>query len=63
MGVDSVMCPKLLRQKAWARLANDMPREKLESLTVVEPITALSTLAPQILKGQIQGRVVIDVNA
>tara|TARA_Y100000994_G_scaffold244615_1_gene244769 strand:- start:74 stop:1075 length:1002 start_codon:yes stop_codon:yes gene_type:complete len=63
MGVDSVMCPKLLRQKAWSRLANDMPREKLESLTVVEPIRALSTLAPQILKGQIQGRVVIDVNA
>tara|TARA_Y100001960_G_C14759651_1_gene873288 strand:+ start:1670 stop:2671 length:1002 start_codon:yes stop_codon:yes gene_type:complete len=63
LGVDSVMCPSSLRRNAWARLATDMPKNKLESITVVEPMKALPDLAQKILNGQIQGRVVIDVNS
>lgn len=63
LGVDSVMCPKERRVEAWARLARDLPKDKLMAMTTVEPMSKLPELADRILKGQIRGRVVIDVNA
>ena len=33
IGVDSVMCPKPRREKAWARLASDLDMSKLDALT------------------------------
>ena len=63
IGVDSVMCPNPKRQTAWDRLAQDLPLEKLDAMTVVEPMSKVLELAPQILRGQVRGRVVIDVNA
>lgn len=63
IGVDSVMCPNPKRQTAWDRLAQDLPLEKLDAMTVVEPMSKVLELAPQILHGQVRGRVVIDVNA
>ena len=63
IGVDSVVCPNPKRQTAWDRLAQDLPIEKLDAMTVVEPMSKILELAPQILKGQVRGRVVIDVNA
>ncbi len=63
IGIDSVMCPRDQREAAWARLARDLPMGLLETMTQVEPISALPDLAGKILKGQVQGRVVVDVNA
>lgn len=63
VGVDSVMCPNPKRQTAWDRLAQDLPLDKLDAMTVVEPMSKVLELAPQILRGQVRGRVVIDVNA
>lgn len=63
IGVDSVVCPGPTRQLAWDRLSEDLAHEPLESMTVVEPMSRILELAPQILAGQIRGRVVIDVNA
>ena len=63
IGVDSVVCPNPKRQTAWDRLAQDLPIEKLDAMTVVEPMSKVLEIAPQILKGQVRGRVVIDVNA
>ena len=63
IGVDSVVCPNPKRQTAWDRLAQDLPLEKLDAMTVVEPMSKVLELAPQILRGQVRGRVVIDVNA
>lgn len=63
VGVDSVMCPKPKRLEAWKRLASDLPIEKLEAMTTVEPLSKVPELAAEILKGQVRGRVVIDVNA
>ena len=63
IGVDSVMCPNPKRQTAWDRLAQDLPLDKLDAMTVVEPMSKVLELAPQILRGQVRGRVVIDVNA
>ncbi len=63
IGIDSVMCPVPERREAWARLARDLPREHLDSATSVAPLSELPELAGKILQGQVQGRVVIDVNA
>ncbi len=63
IGIDSVMCPKLTRLEAWQRLARDLPVDKLEAMTGVEPLSQVPQLAEKILKGQVRGRVVIDVNA
>lgn len=63
IGVDSVMASKEIRQKAWARLAQDLDKSIFDDMIVVEPMSNLPALAAQILKGQIKGRVVIDVNA
>jgi len=63
VGIDSVMCPKAKRLEAWRRLALDLPIEKLDAMTTVEPMAKLPELASAILAGQVRGRVVIDVNA
>lgn len=57
------MCPNPRRLEAWRRLAHDLPVDKLEVMTVVEPLSKVPQLAEEILKGQVRGRVVIDVNA
>jgi len=63
LGIDSVMCPIAPRQEAWARLARDLPLEKLDTMTETVPLAALPTLAGRILKGEVRGRIVVDVNA
>ena len=63
LGIDSVMCPGAPRREAWARLVRDLPMDKLDALTETAPLSALPTLAGKILKGEVRGRIVIDVNA
>ncbi len=63
IGIDSVLCPADQREAAWARLARDLNRDLLESMTEVQPITHLDRLGKAILRGQVRGRTVIDVNA
>lgn len=62
LGIDSVMCPTPRRVEAWDRLARDLPTEKLEELTTVEPMTRVPDLAEDILAGRTRGRVVIDTS-
>ena len=61
-GIDSVMLPKAPREEAWRRLGTDLPLEKLDSTVSDAGLGDLMTLAPKILKGEIRGRVVVDVN-
>jgi len=63
LGIDSVMQPFENRQKAWARVAKDLPLDKLEGMIVPAVLSDLPRLGKEILKGQVQGRVVVDVNA
>jgi acrylyl-CoA reductase (NADPH) len=63
LGIDSVMCPLAPRQEAWARLAHDLPMDKLDAMTETVPLAALPELAGRILKGEVRGRIVVDVNA
>jgi acrylyl-CoA reductase (NADPH) len=60
-GVDSVMAPKAIRVAAWDRLARDLDRAKLAKLTVTQPIAEVVKLAPQILAGQVKGRLVFEI--
>jgi len=61
LGVDSVMTPMARRETAWARLARDLDRTKLDAMTSVQPLSRVPELATAILAGQVRGRVVIDV--
>ena len=51
IGVDSVMAPREKRERAWARLARDLDKAKLSSITTVEPMSKLPELANDILAG------------
>lgn len=62
LGIDSAMCPVERRKQVWARLAADVPRDRLEKITKVAALADLTRLAKEILDGQVRGRVVIDVN-
>ena len=61
LGIDSVMCPRAERIEAWQRLAHDLPPDRLERMTEAVPLSALLDLAPRILKGEIRGRIVVEV--
>lgn len=63
LGIDSVMQPYENRLKAWQRLARDLPMDKLEDMIQPATLSDLPALGEQILKGQVKGRVVVDVNA
>jgi acrylyl-CoA reductase (NADPH) len=63
LGIDSVMCPRDLRLEAWRRLARDLPLDRLDRITQTVPLADVPALAPRILKGEVRGRVVIDVTA
>jgi len=62
-GVDSVMASKEVRTEAWNRLATDLDISKLENLTTKVSLADAIGVAGDILKGQVRGRVVVDVNA
>ncbi|MEM7241337.1 MAG: MDR family oxidoreductase [Pseudomonadota bacterium] len=63
LGIDSVMRPRDNREAAWARLATELPMDKLEAMMVPATLADLPKLGSDILKGQVKGRVVVDVNA
>jgi acrylyl-CoA reductase (NADPH) len=61
LGVESVVCSFSLRQKAWNRLARDLPVEKLDVMTRVVALEEIPKLAKEIVAGKIKGRIVIDL--
>lgn len=63
LGIDSVMQPYDNRLRAWERVARDLPMDKLESMVQTATLSDLPKLGADILKGQVKGRVVVDVNA
>ena len=63
LGIDSVMQPYDNRLRAWERIAKDLPMDKLEAMVQPATLSDLPQLGRDILKGQVKGRVVVDVNA
>ena len=63
LGIDSATCPVDRRLEAWRRIARDLPMDKLEMMTRGVSLGDVPAQAEQILKGQVRGRTVVDVNA
>ena len=62
LGIDSVLRPYADRVRAWDRIARDLPMDKLEAMIRPAVLGDLPQLGVDILAGQVQGRVVVDVN-
>ena len=62
LGIDSVMQPYDNRLKAWQRIATDLPHDRLDAMVVPAVLGDLPELGAAILKGEVKGRVVVDVN-
>ena len=62
IGVDSVMAPRADREEAWARLATDLDRAKLDTLTTEAGLAEAIARAPDVLAAKVRGRIVVDVN-
>ncbi len=63
LGIDSAQCPTPRRLAAWSRLAAEMDLALLDQLTAEARLADLPELGARILKGDVRGRVVIDVAA
>lgn len=63
LGIDSVLQPYENRIAAWERIARDLPMEKLDAMIQPATLEDLPELGAAILKGQVKGRVVVDVRA
>ncbi|WP_207061292.1 MDR family oxidoreductase [Motiliproteus sp. SC1-56] len=62
-GVDSVMCPLERRTRAWQRIAEEFPQDLLNAINQVATLEELPELGQQIVRGQVRGRVVVDLQA
>ncbi|GEM82302.1 MDR family oxidoreductase [Meiothermus hypogaeus] len=62
LGIDSVMCPREKRLRAWQRLAHDLPKPLLEAAIQTVSLEEVPGLAQAILQGQVRGRVVVRLS-
>lgn len=61
LGINSVSVPRAKREIAWTRLAAEIDREKLSSMTTTVGLGDAIQAGRDISEGRIRGRVVIDV--
>ena len=62
-GIDSVYAPKARRIEAWKKLALDLDRAKLASVTREVGLAEAIATAGELMAGKMRGRVVVNVNA
>ena len=62
VGIDSVRCPRPERIEAWRRLSSDLDISKLDRISKLIGLTEVLPLAEKMLKGELRGRIVVDVN-
>ncbi|MDZ7677267.1 MAG: MDR family oxidoreductase [Acidimicrobiales bacterium] len=62
-GVESVETPYERRVAAWDRLASDIDRDQLASMTSEVTLADVPGVCAEILEGRVRGRVVVDVAA
>ncbi len=61
LGINSVRVTREERREVWTRLERDLPLDKLDSMIEVAPLEQVFELGEKILKGQVRGRVVIEI--
>jgi acrylyl-CoA reductase (NADPH) len=59
LGVDSVMAPLALRERAWSRLAQDLDPAKLDAITTEVPLSSAVDAARRLMEGKVRGRIVV----
>ncbi len=59
-GIDSVTRPRADRLEAWARLARDLDTVLLPLISHEIGLSEVIDIAPQLIAGQVRGRVVVD---
>lgn len=61
-GIDSVSCPIELRRTAWMRLDKEANRDKLDFMSSDISLAKAVEIAPELLKGNVRGRLVVSVD-
>jgi acrylyl-CoA reductase (NADPH) len=61
IGINSVTTPLPRRQRAWDRIARDLNRSALASLTTHVKLEDVPRIATEIVAGHVRGRVVVDI--
>jgi acrylyl-CoA reductase (NADPH) len=61
LGIDSVMCPMDLREKAWRRLETELDRGKIAAMTSEIDLANVIEAGARIVDGQVRGRIVVKV--
>jgi acrylyl-CoA reductase (NADPH) len=61
IGINSVTTPLVRRQLAWSRIARDLDRGLLASLTTHVKLDDVPRVAAEIVQGKVRGRVVVDI--
>ena len=61
LGVESVVCSKATRIEAWGRLATELDKSKIESMTRHVPFESVMDAARDIVAGKVRGRIVVDI--
>lgn len=61
LGIDSVYCPKDVREAIWKRMASDLKPEGLADIANEISLEELPQILPEILSGNIRGRTVVKV--
>jgi acrylyl-CoA reductase (NADPH) len=61
IGIDSVWQGMDRRLEAWTRLARDLDRQKLASLTSTIPFAQVKQAGADVLAGKVRGRLVVEI--
>ena len=61
LGIDSVMCPLPLRQKAWQRLETDLDRSKIAAIVSEIGLADVIAAGGRIVEGEVRGRIVVKI--
>jgi acrylyl-CoA reductase (NADPH) len=61
LGIDSVMCPLPLRQKAWQRLETDLDKSKIAAMASEIGLADVIAAGRRIVEGQVRGRIVVKI--
>jgi acrylyl-CoA reductase (NADPH) len=61
VGVEVTTCPIPLRKTAWMRLSRELSDNHLEQIYKIISLEEVPQFAENLLAGQIQGRVVVDL--
>lgn len=61
LGIDSVYCPSVMREKAWSRLAQSLDRQALQHMTSTIALEDVVQAAQNIIEGKVKGRTVVKI--